>query len=612
MPLPNTDLFLCVYRDRQPVFAANFDGTVEVGRQVNDEETLFHVYREPPDAPYRIPLIDKEDTRVSRRQLLCEPLGSGKIRLTNLSGSLSVRLVNGSVLSVGGTRELYFPVELMLGPLAIRLDTPWEESLLGLLTETPPMPGSLASPPARPVALASLRSVDLARDVLAWVTAALNVFQSAAGSTDFFRHAAQALVDLAELDSGRVLLVDARGEWVEQAACTAESFSPTLLSNPSRRVLDGIRKEGRTIWELPVQAMRHASVAGIKAVVAAPILDKEGRVIGALYGDRYLEGRYTTRGPLTELEARLVDLLATGVAVGLARVEQERTAAAERVRFEQFFTPELARQLTRRPDMLFGRDQEVTVLFCDIRGFSRISERLGPAVTSEWFSEVLEALSGRVLGNRGVLIDYVGDELMAMWGAPEEQPEHARLACRAALDMLSDLVELNARWQERVGEPVRLGIGINTGLARVGNSGSKYKFKYGPRGNTVNLASRVQGTTKHFKCAALIAASTRRQLDDSFRARRLGAVRVVNIEEPVEVHELVPERKPGWPDSKTQYEEALGLFEEKEFAQAARLLGNWRAQQSDDEPALVLLHRAVRCMVEGPSPAHPVWVLTEK
>src|SRR5262249_30543675 len=172
---------------------------------------------------------------------------------------------------------------------------------------------------------------------------------------------------------------------------------------------------------------------------------------------------------------------------------------AAHTRFEQFFTAELARQLAARPDLLEGRDTEVTILFCDIRGFSRISERLGPSCTVEWLTDVMTALSECVLTWQGVLVDYIGDELMAMWGAPEPQEDHARLACRAALDMLARLPGLSERWQPVLGEPIEIGLGINTGVARVGKSGSPHKIRYGPLGNTVNLASRVQGATKYLK-----------------------------------------------------------------------------------------------------------------
>jgi adenylate cyclase len=308
----------------------------------------------------------------------------------------------------------------------------------------------------------------------------------------------------------------------------------------------------------------------------------------------------------------LVELLARGVAAGLARLEQERAALAARVRFEQFFTPELARQLAEHPDLLEGRDQEVTVLFCDVRGFSRISARVGPAQTLEWLRDVLDSLSDCVLAQGGGLVDYVGDELLGMWGAPQEQPDHAERACRAALDMLARLPALNRRWLQALGEATDLGIGLNTGPARVGNIGSRHKFKYGALGTVVNLASRVQGATKYLKCRLLITGATQARLGPDFPARRLGRVQVVNIAQPVELHELFPEGHPHWPQAKEEYEQGLGLFEAGEFALAARTLGNWRGQHPDDGPALVLLYRAVKCLAEGVPDGHPVWVLTEK
>src|SRR4029077_9810378 len=119
--------------------------------------------------------------------------------------------------------------------------------------------------------------------------------------------------------------------------------------------------------------------------------------------------------PITKLQALLVELLAGSVAVGLARLEQEEAALAARVQFEQFFTPELARQLAAQPDLLKGRDSEVSVLFCDLRSFSRICERLGASFTDDWICDVLDALSNCVLEQRGVVVDFVGDEIMAMW-----------------------------------------------------------------------------------------------------------------------------------------------------------------------------------------------------
>ena len=180
-------------------------------------------------------------------------------------------------------------------------------------------------------------------------------------------------------------------------------------------------------------ANERESLLNVESVVAAPILDGAGQIIGILYGDcRGDFHKAAVRPLLTKVEAMLVELLAVGVGAGLARVEQEKKMLEADVRFGQFFTKELSRQLALQPDLLAGRTCEVTILFTDVRGFSRISERLGPADTVAWLGDVMGELSDCVLAHRGVLVDYIGDELLAMWGAPEEQADHAGLACRAA------------------------------------------------------------------------------------------------------------------------------------------------------------------------------------
>ncbi len=158
-----------------------------------------------------------------------------------------------------------------------------------------------------------------------------------------------------------------------------------------------------------------------------------------------------------------------------------------------------------------------------------------------------------------------------------------------------------------------LGIGINSGSAQVGNVGSQHKFKYGALGNTVNLASRVQGATKTFKCKVLLTSQTQAGLDASFCTRMLGKVKLVGIDQAVELHELFPRGAEHAEHAKREYEKALNLFEDREFAQAARMLGNWRGQFPNDDAVLVLMLRAVKAMVDGGVPPdHPVWELTEK
>jgi adenylate cyclase len=149
-------------------------------------------------------------------------------------------------------------------------------------------------------------------------------------------------------------------------------------------------------------------------------------------------------------------------------------------------------------------------------------------------------------------------------------------------------------------------------VAQVGNTGSQHKFKYGPLGHTVNLASRVQGATKYLKCRLLITGATVAKLDDTFARRRLCRVRVRNIAAPVDLYELAPPERPGWREAVTEYEQALAEFERQQFPESALRLAALRSNQPADGPALVLLARAVNCMVEESASWDPVWVLPTK
>src|SRR5262249_18007211 len=132
-------------------------------------------------------------------------------------------------------------------------------------------------------------------------------------------------------------------------------------------------------------------------------------------------------------------------------------------------------------------------------------------------------------------------------------------------------------------------------MARVGNTGSRHKFKYGPLGNTVNLASRAQGATRYLNSQLLITGMRAEQLPEGFSTRRLCRVQVVNIAEPVDLFELVGPGQPGWPDLKQGYEEALQKFEAQQFRPAARILGRLVTEYPHDGPSLVLMARAVNC-----------------
>ncbi|MAS94165.1 MAG: hypothetical protein CMO55_13295 [Verrucomicrobiales bacterium] len=292
----------------------------------------------------------------------------------------------------------------------------------------------------------------------------------------------------------------------------------------------------------------------------------------------------------------------------------EKKRLREKV-FEQHFTPELARELARNPDpmKMQARQAEVTVLFCDIRRFSSISERMGASHTIDWLSGVMGEFSSVVIDHGGVLVDYTGDELMAMWGAPNEQPDHAELGCRTALEILERLPEINKKWQPIVGAETNVGIGVNTGEALVGNVGTHRKFKYGPLGTTVNLASRVQGATKYLKTSLLVTGDTAKKLPEDFPTRRLCQVRVQNIQAPVHLFELKPPQAPeDWGTRAKTFEQALEHFESRNFHQASSILGDILLASPNDGPCLQLMARVVEAMLNEGRDFSPVWTLPGK
>lgn len=310
------------------------------------------------------------------------------------------------------------------------------------------------------------------------------------------------------------------------------------------------------------------------------------------------------------------DFISRPVDLRLLRARVNANLERKRLRerhFEQFFTPELARHFVRNPELLSeARAAEVSMLFADVRGFSSISERLGAVGTCEWLQDVMSVLSDCVIEHEGVLVDYIGDEIIAMWGAPGVQPDHALLACRAGREMLKRLPEVDERWQERLGSRTEIGIGVNSGEAVVGNIGTERKLKYSALGNSVNLASRTQGATKYFRCAMMVTGHTRALMGDELPTRRLGRVQVNNIEEPVEMFQIAPPWAEHWERISEPYEEALAEFEAGRFDTAISGLGRLIQQEPNDMPSLHLIRRAGEARYEAAAKFNPVLVMEGK
>ncbi len=583
-----------------PTCETKLEGPLELGRQRTGEPAPYQVVPATDGSPARLILAPQQDKdNVSRRHLMLTPLADGMVRVNNQSQA-PLELGEDSI-PPGGSLDRMPPFDVAVAGRTIRVGPAAGGDSHGVHSLDQPAvgPGFSSDLSLGSRSLAGLQPAQM-RVLLDGVPRALGVLQSAIGAADFLERASQALVQIVGLDTGRVLLRKG-AEW-ETAAVHGTAAAAGW--RPSRLVLDRLLRDRTTVWQQPQRSSESdsASLRLLAAVVAAPLLDRHNQVIGVLYGERRRTGVLTAR-PDSQVEALLVNLLAGGVATGLARLEQEKTATL----FGQFFSPELARHLAADPSLVEGREAHVTVLFADVRSFSKHSEKLGAAVTVRWINDVLEVLSRCVQAEGGVLVDYIGDELMAMWGAPEAQPDQAARAVRSGMRMLAALPGLDERWQSVLGEPVRIGVGINSGVAQVGNTGSQIKFKYGPLGNTVNLASRVRGLTKYLRSDLLVTADTRRDLGDDFLARRVVRARVVNIETPVDLYEVASagseEQRAFFAESQV----ALEALEACDITRAARTAGALLTPHTGDGPLLLILARAADALVRGGVGFDPVW-----
>jgi len=599
-----------IFDDESIVSTVNAELPIILGRQAQGEPDIGKILDVPSGR--KLIIARFTETTIGRTHLHIEPVTDSRVSIRNINEYRSVYLTGLPPLGPREKVVTELPVVINFekeGGKRIILNEIGKELKSSSSIIEPPLSSKSHRVIQTSLMKLSVDNVNKA-ELISWLDNALEVLQSAVDSDDFFQRSVNSAVEMVELDQAHLVLFHADECKIE----ASYSANPKLtLREPSRRILSIVQKEKRSFWQsFELVGKNSLSLEGVEAVVVSPVLDQGGGVRGALYGMRLFSTTATARDPIGEIESRLVELLAKVVATGLARLEQQKVAVAAKVQFEQFFTPQLAQQLSRVPDWDKGRDAHVTALFSDIRGFSRISERLDPAVTVHWIQDVLGMLSDCVLRNGGVLVDYIGDALMAIWGAPEEQPDHATRACTAALEMQACLPILNKRWEQRIGEKTELSIGMNSGLAQVGNTGSKRKFKYGALGSTVNLASRIQGATKYLKSFMLMTEATQKLLPPEFCTRRIAEIRPNNFEASVRVHELIVPDHPAWPRIKTDYERALHLYEVGQFKLAARMMGNWQVEFPDDGPALVLLYRSVNGMVEGRNPEHPCWSLKEK
>lgn len=220
---------------------------------------------------------------------------------------------------------------------------------------------------------------------------------------------------------------------------------------------------------------------------------------------------------------------------------EQREKRYIRQTFSKFVSKSVVDELLKSPEMLKlgGEKKIVTVLFSDIRGFTTLSERMTPEELVVHLNYYLQVMTDIVIKYNGTLDKYVGDEIMAFWGAPIPQDDHPILACKAAIEMMARLHEMNAAWALEKKEQIDIGIGINSGPMIVGNVGSSSRMDYTLIGDMVNLGARLEGTNKIYSTNIIISEYTYEGVKDHVVARELDLIRVKGKEQPVTIYELL-------------------------------------------------------------------------
>ena len=242
--------------------------------------------------------------------------------------------------------------------------------------------------------------------------------------------------------------------------------------------------------------------------------------------------------PLAASLAMTVALFMVNMAYGYFVESRSRRQFTEL--FGQYVPPELVDKMAEDPEKytMEGRSEQLTVLFSDIVGFTSISEALNPKDLSIFINEYLTSMSLVIREHRGTLDKYIGDAIMAFWGAPVEDLQHARQGVLAALAMQARLLEVNELVHARGWPPIRIGIGVNSGTMSVGDMGSKVRRAYTVMGDAVNLGSRLEGLTREYGVGVIVGQATRDLVKDGV-FRELDRVQVKGKDEPVAIFEAV-------------------------------------------------------------------------
>ncbi|MBN2494071.1 MAG: adenylate/guanylate cyclase domain-containing protein [Deltaproteobacteria bacterium] len=319
---------------------------------------------------------------------------------------------------------------------------------------------------------------------------------------------------------------------------------------------------------------------------------------------------------LVSLESALLLTLVAGVFVTSLR--ERRGKRRIRSIFQYYLDPGVVRQLLDEPERvkLGGERRLCTVFFSDIAGFTTISEQLSPEQLVEMMNRYLGAMTDIIIQRGGFLDKYVGDAIMAVFGAPADLPGHAEAACLAALDCHARLETLCVELGAQNMPTLRIRVGINTGDMIVGNMGSARRMNYTVMGDAVNLASRLEGVNKEFGTRTIVGPMVREQVGGRLLFRELDLLRVKGKQEPVRIHELVGPTQQQNQDTHDRIElfsRGLRAYREQKWSLAKDLFEQLLARWPDDGPTMTYMQRCLAFQEHAPaSDWDGIFVMTRK
>jgi adenylate cyclase len=361
----------------------------------------------------------------------------------------------------------------------------------------------------------------------------------------------------AELKSavaGRIVFVGGSAEGLQDLVATplAQSIAGVSVhAAATEQILAGHYLE-RPDWAGALERL----LAVLGGVGLALLLPRLGAALGALAALGLIAASglgswlaFTRAGYLLDPVLPVLTILAVyAVQTVFAFYREEHQRRFIHAAFDRYLSPELVRQIAADPGKLElgGEEREMSVMMCDIRGFSRISERYSPREIIEFLIAFLTPMSAILLAHKATLDKYIGDAILAFWNAPLDDPDHPVHAARAALAMIAEIGALNTSMAQQNAVPwpgeVEIGIGLNAGLCCVGNMGSRERLSYTLIGDTVNVASRLEGLTKLYGVPVVMGEALAVRLPD-FAVIELDRVRVVGRDAPMVIYALLGDER---------------------------------------------------------------------